>query len=221
MSKKDLIEQNITRIQEYVNEQIEGAKWNSSAISTIETTLIIVGNSDDDYDFAVLFVPDRECFYCEIIENKIEYIDCEVDREICQFEGRIIFQYVNGNFEKLRGVVFNDTFHQFENCNDDSVCDTCSLQCECSRNYPVCFCDMFENIDQGEHMVNKGPIQEYIDNQKKPVNQVIINGVVYNVIEDCEDDCPDCCAVKELCDKSSATPCLLFEMKCHFEKETE
>ena len=65
MSKKDLIEQNITRVQEYVRELIEDAKWNN---------------------------------YCEFIDSKIEYIDCELDCEICQFEGRIIFQYINGKF---------------------------------------------------------------------------------------------------------------------------
>ena len=32
------------------------------------------------------------------IDSKIEYIDCELDCEICQFEGRIIFQYINGKF---------------------------------------------------------------------------------------------------------------------------
>lgn len=55
MSKKDLIEQNITRVQEYVRELIEDAKWNNGVSETLESTSIIVGNSDDIYDFAILF----------------------------------------------------------------------------------------------------------------------------------------------------------------------
>ena len=85
MSKKDLIEQNITRVQEYVRELIEDAKCNNGVSETLESTSIIVGNSDDIYDF-------------EFINGKIEYIDCELDCEICQFEGRLIFQYINGSF---------------------------------------------------------------------------------------------------------------------------
>ena len=46
MSKKDLIEQNITRVQEYVRELIEDAKWNNGVSETLESTSIIVGNSD-------------------------------------------------------------------------------------------------------------------------------------------------------------------------------
>ena len=91
MSKKDLIEQNITRVQEYVRELIEDAKWNNGVSETLESTSIIVGNSDDIYDFAILFASNSECVYCEFIDSKIE---CE----ICQFEGRIIFQYINGKF---------------------------------------------------------------------------------------------------------------------------
>ena len=49
MSKKDLIEQNITRVQEYVRELIEDAKWNNGVSETLESTSIIVGNSDDIY----------------------------------------------------------------------------------------------------------------------------------------------------------------------------
>ena len=98
MSKKDLIEQNITRVQEYVRELIEDAKWNNGVSETLESTSIIVGNSDDIYDFAILFASNSECVYCEFIDSKIEYIDCELDCEICQFEGRIIFQYINGKF---------------------------------------------------------------------------------------------------------------------------
>ena len=82
MSKKDLIEQNITRVQEYVRELIEDAKWNNGVSETLESTSIIVGNSDDIYDFAILFASNSEC------------VDCE----ICQFEGRLIFQYINGSF---------------------------------------------------------------------------------------------------------------------------
>ena len=44
MSKKDLIEQNITRVQEYVRELIEDAKWNNGVSETLESTSIIVGN---------------------------------------------------------------------------------------------------------------------------------------------------------------------------------
>ena len=98
MSKKDLIEQNITRVQEYVRELIEDAKWNNGVSETLESTSIIVGNSDDIYDFAILFASNSECVYCEFINGKIEYIDCELDCEICQFEGRLIFQYINGSF---------------------------------------------------------------------------------------------------------------------------
>ena len=85
MSKKDLIEQNITRVQEYVRELIEDAKWNNGVSETLESTSIIVGNSDDIYDFAILFASNTECVYCEFIDSKIEYIDCELDCEICQF----------------------------------------------------------------------------------------------------------------------------------------
>ena len=52
MSKKDLIEQNITRVQEYVRELIEDAKWNNGVSETLESTSIIVGNSDDIYDYS-------------------------------------------------------------------------------------------------------------------------------------------------------------------------
>ena len=51
MSKKDLIEQNITRVQEYVRELIEDAKCNNGVSETLESTSIIVGNSDDIYDY--------------------------------------------------------------------------------------------------------------------------------------------------------------------------
>lgn len=54
MSKKDLIEQNITRVQEYVRELIEDAKWNNGVSETLESTSIIVGNSDDIYDSPVV-----------------------------------------------------------------------------------------------------------------------------------------------------------------------
>ena len=93
MSKKDLIEQNITRVQEYVRELIEDAKWNNGVSETLESTSIIVGNSDDIYDFAVLFASNSECVYCEL--------DCE----ICQFEGRLIFQYINGSFHNPTGQI--------------------------------------------------------------------------------------------------------------------
>ena len=43
MSKKDLIEQNITRVQEYVRELIEDAKCNNGVSETLESTSIIVG----------------------------------------------------------------------------------------------------------------------------------------------------------------------------------
>lgn len=43
MSKKDLIEQNITRVQEYVRELIEDAKYNNGVSETLESTSIIVG----------------------------------------------------------------------------------------------------------------------------------------------------------------------------------
>ena len=105
MSKKDLIEQNITRVQEYVRELIEDAKWNNGVSETLESTSIIVGNSDDIYDFAVLFASNSECVYCEFINGKIEYIDCELDCEICQFEGRLIFQYINGSFHNPTGQI--------------------------------------------------------------------------------------------------------------------
>ena len=52
----------------------------------------------DNNDFAILFASNSECVYCEFINGKIEYIDCELDCEICQFEGRLIFQYINGSF---------------------------------------------------------------------------------------------------------------------------
>ena len=42
MSKKDLIEQNITRVQEYVRELIEDAKWNNG-----------VSNSSVSYSYDV------------------------------------------------------------------------------------------------------------------------------------------------------------------------
>ena len=42
MSKKDLIEQNITRVQEYVRELIEDAKWNNGVSETLESTSVIV-----------------------------------------------------------------------------------------------------------------------------------------------------------------------------------
>ena len=72
MSKKDLIEQNITRVQEYMRELIEDAKWNNGVSETLESTSIIVGNSDDIYDFAILFASNSECVYCEFINGKIE-----------------------------------------------------------------------------------------------------------------------------------------------------
>ena len=53
MSKKDLIEQNITRVQEYVRELIEDAKWNNGVSETLESTSIIVGNSDDIYGTSI------------------------------------------------------------------------------------------------------------------------------------------------------------------------
>lgn len=74
-----------------MRELIEDAKWNNGVSETLESTSIIVGNSDDIYDFAVLFASNSECVYCEFINGKIEYIDCELDCEICQFEGRLIF----------------------------------------------------------------------------------------------------------------------------------
>ena len=63
MSKKDLIEQNITRVQEYVRELIEDAKWNNGVSETLESTSIIVGNSDDIYDFAILFASNTCLLY--------------------------------------------------------------------------------------------------------------------------------------------------------------
>ena len=42
MSKKDLIEQNITRVQEYVRELIEDAKWNNGVSETLESTSIVM-----------------------------------------------------------------------------------------------------------------------------------------------------------------------------------
>ena len=39
------------------------------------------------------------------INGKIEYIDCELDCEICQFEGRLIFQYINGSFHNPTGQI--------------------------------------------------------------------------------------------------------------------
>ena len=56
MSKKDLIEQNITRVQEYVRELIEDAKWNNGVSETLESTSIIVGNSDDIYDLSLIHI---------------------------------------------------------------------------------------------------------------------------------------------------------------------
>ena len=54
MSKKDLIEQNITRVQEYVRELIEDAKWNNGVSETLESTSIIVGNSAVSYTHLTL-----------------------------------------------------------------------------------------------------------------------------------------------------------------------
>ena len=81
MSKKDLIEQNITRVQEYVRELIEDAKWNNGVSETLESTSIIVGNSDDIYDFAVLFASNSECVYCEFINGKIRSEERRVGKE--------------------------------------------------------------------------------------------------------------------------------------------
>lgn len=71
MSKKDLIEQNITRVQEYVRELIEDAKCNNGVSETLESTSIIVGNSDDIYDFAILFASNSECVYCEFYSRNL------------------------------------------------------------------------------------------------------------------------------------------------------
>ena len=82
MEKRELVEQNITKIKEYVLEYI----------SDIESTSIIVGNSGDDFDFAILLIADIEYYYCNIVENQIEYIGCD--------EGRIVYKYKNGSYNK-------------------------------------------------------------------------------------------------------------------------
>lgn len=90
MEKRELVEQNITKIKEYVLEYI----------SDIESTSIIVGNSGDDFDFAILLIADIEYYYCNIVENQIEYIGCDVDCEDFRFEGRIVYKYKNGSYNK-------------------------------------------------------------------------------------------------------------------------
>jgi hypothetical protein len=66
MEKRELVEQNITKIKEYVLE----------------------------------YIADIEYYYCNIVENQIEYIGCDVDCEDFRFEGRIVYKYKNGSYNK-------------------------------------------------------------------------------------------------------------------------
>lgn len=51
------------------------------------------------------------------------------------------------------------------------------------------------------------------------MNRIIIGGVVYNAVEDNSTDCPDDCALSDVCNTTGASPCLLYGDKFHFEMD--
>lgn len=51
------------------------------------------------------------------------------------------------------------------------------------------------------------------------MNKIIIGGVVYFAVEDNSTDYPDDCALRDVCNKTSASPCLLYGDKYHFEMD--
>ena len=84
MSKKDLIEQNITRVQEYVRELIEDAKWNNGVSETLESTSIIVGN----FCSMVFRLMDTEEYnnnYCKSLDLVLKLFP-EIDGELLEKE---------------------------------------------------------------------------------------------------------------------------------------
>lgn len=52
------------------------------------------------------------------------------------------------------------------------------------------------------------------------MNKIIISGVVYNIVKDGNDDCPAICALRDICNTSGSSPCLLYG-NVHFEVEQE
>lgn len=171
MEKEELVEQNISEIKACILKSIDDAKNTNNVTLRFSDIPIIVGNEVDDYDF-VLLISDGKCDYCKITNNKVEVIEYAEEYEENEFDGRIIFQLSkNGNLNKLQGVRFEGNFYQLENCHDECVCDTCSLQDACMCNNP-CFCDLFNGAD-GTHMVNKGSIEKFFSNQDgEMINQL-------------------------------------------------
>lgn len=65
--------------------------------------------------------------------------------------------------DNINGLIIEGSVYLLEKCHDDCVCDTCSLQKECSGVQANNLCDMvFDNVDGSYHFVTKGHVFEGI-----------------------------------------------------------